>query len=168
MTFIEMDNRIKNLLNKIDPETGELVCDFKELEELQMSEEQKMDNCCLGLKQMDIDIAAAVAERKRLDDYIARLQKHRTGLAGFIQHRLNGEKRKKPQYEIGYKTTHDCVDYDMPEKDLKQFFISNNMFDVLTEKTDYSISKTAIKERIQSGEVIPHCTLSDHVSMIIK
>jgi len=78
---------------------------------------------------------------------------------------LNGQKFVTPKVSTTFRTTHDVVNI-ADEDAAKTYFIENEMFDYL--KTEYKISKTAIKDAIKSGEKVPYATLVDNTSMTIK
>lgn len=66
MTIWQIDREIEDILNAVDPETGEALFDLEALEELQMARETKIENLALAVKNMVAEAAAIKAEEDAL------------------------------------------------------------------------------------------------------
>lgn len=169
MNIFEIDERMAHIVNgNVDEETGEITFSDKmleELEELNIQRDQAIEGMCLASKNDE-------AFEKAVDDEIKILQEKKKHTANrrnrrneFIKYLLNGQKFVTPKVSTTFRTTHDVVNI-ADEDAAKTYFIANEMFDYL--KTEYKISKTAIKDAIKSGEKVPYATLVDNTSMTIK
>lgn len=156
MTLYEIDSEI---LNCIDPETGEIV-DESRLDELQMERGRKIENICCWIKNLKAEAAAIKEEenwftkrRKSAENKAERLTKYIEGV-------LNGETFRTSKTVVSYRKSEAVV-----VDDFKELLCYSD--DYLTFK-DPEPNKTKIKSAIKAGVVIPGCHLEERHNISIK
>ena len=63
MTLYEIDAQLEEMLEQVDPETGELLCDMEQLEALSLERDRKLENLALYIKNRDAE-AKAIREEE--------------------------------------------------------------------------------------------------------
>ena len=162
-TLWEIDEAITNTF---DVETGEIL-DEALLDSLTMEREQKLENLCKWVKNLEAD---AEAYKQYKQDFAAK-QKHAENKANsiknYIKAYLDGQKWESPDKAVSvrYRTTKDKVIVD----DLTQ--IPDSFFKL--RRTEDNLNKTAVKEyllsEVENGSIhLEGVHLEDSVSMSIK
>lgn len=149
----------------VDADTGEVLDDdaaalvIKELDDLQLAREEKLENIACWVKGMDADVNALKAEEKNLSARRKALENKRERVFAWLYENLNGEKISSPRVKVSYRKTQsvDVVDLSaIPDSYIRI-------------KTIEEPDKTAIKENYkQTGEVVPGTQIVERLSMSIK
>lgn len=160
MTLYEINKLIEDALDgAIDPETGEVVDEelMAAYEQLQMDRADKIENVACYIKNLEADAKAIREEEKALAARRKAAENKAEHLKDYLQFCLAGEKFSSPRAAVSFrKSTQVQVDdiWQLPD-------------DLLRYK-DPEPDKTAIKEALKEGRVVPGAVLVENVSMIIK
>lgn len=161
MRLYEVNAALEALLEQVDPETGELVCDLDALEELNLARDEKLENIALYIKDLtaeakairDEELALA-ARRKPLENKAARLK-------DYLTEQLQGEKFQTPRVAVSWRTSR-AVNLQ-PE-----FMEWAKEHDRFLRYSDPEPDKKAITDALKAGETVPGAELVTNVSMQIK
>lgn len=165
MNYYELDNQVKEIMalyeqgltEAVDMETGEVFNLAEKLESLEMEKEQKIKNLALYVKNNAMYIDGLKAEKKRIMDEIARMEKRVDGAKDYLKEITEGKGIKDPQFVISYRKTK-----------------STNILDLSLIPDQYLVmpepkpDKTAIKKAIEAGENIEGAEIVESVSMSVK
>ena len=160
MTLYEIAQEMASL---IDPETGELR-DYEAFEALSLEREEKIDNVAKWIIDLEAESKAVKERADKLNERAQNAKKRAQRLREFLQEYLNGEKRKTADYVISYRWTESV---EISDEDRTIAWLMENDDDALTYAQP-KISKTAVKELIKSGLVVPGAELVERQSMSIK
>lgn len=160
MKLYEINAELDALLEMVDPETGELLCDLDALEALTIAREEKLEGLALAVKNYESDAAAIKAEEKALADRRKALENKADRARQFLQSELNGETIKTARVVVSYRRS-EAVEIRDPD------FILYADPKFLTQKIP-DINKTAIKAAIKAGEIVPGAELVTRQNMSIK
>lgn len=153
MRLYEIDNAI---MECVDEETGEVV-DIDRLNALEMERDAKIESVCLWKKDLEAEAKAIGEEIKRLQERKRADENKAESLKSWVGYALSGAKFKTPKVSVSYrKSTSTEFDGDvntLPDK-------------YCTIKRE--VSKTALKEALDAGEVIEGARLVQKESVIIK
>lgn len=158
MTLYEINEQIKNALDYgCDPETGEII-DDSSLQALQIAWDEKIENICLYIKELRAEETALKNEEDALKARREGKKKRAESLSRYLQNMLAGQKFNSPKTEVSYRKTQAVTidDADAIPHDFMRF------------KTTSEPNKTAIKEAIKAGGVVPGAHLEERQSMTIK
>ena len=163
MKLWEIKNEIEKCFTEtVDEDTGEILdeVNLAYLEELQVAFDEKVDNICCLIKNIDADVKAIKTEEQNLKK--RRMQKENASqrLKDYVKVILNGEKFESVRSKIYYKNSKSTeVDMDL--------FLSNKDADLYI-KTEYTPNKTAIKKALEDGKELIGAEIVENQSMIIK
>ena len=161
MKLYEIDQEIEAL---IDPETGELV-DENAFETLQMARQDKIENLVLWLKNLTAEAKAVKEEADILLDRQRKLVQQAERLKDYIRVILDGEKFKTPRCSVSYRASESVEIEDSAA--LLKWAESNHFDDCIRYKTP-EISKTAVKERLKSGQAVPGARICKNRNLVVK
>lgn len=102
MTLFEIDRAIIDFAYDIDEETGEIL-NAKDLDELQMAREQKLENIGLFIKNIEAEAAAVKAEKDSMAARQKRLENKADSLRKYLAYALNGEKFSTPRVAMSWR-----------------------------------------------------------------
>lgn len=147
--------------NCCDIETGEIL-DVEALEALKMEKEQKLQNLCKWVKNLESDAEQYKAQKQVFADKQRHAENKAKSIRSYVQNFLNGQKWEAADksVKVGYRTTKDKVFIDDLDAVPEEYF--------KTPHTETNLNKTQLKEDIQNGVVVPGAHLEDSVSMSIK
>lgn len=163
MKLWEIKNEIEKCFTEtVDEETGEILdeVNLAYLEELQMAFDDKIDNICCLIKNLDAEVKAFKTEESNLKK--RRMQKENASqrLKDYVKAVLNGQKFESVRSKISYRTSKSTeVDMDL--------FLNNKDADLYV-KTEYTPNKTAIKKALEDGKELIGAEIVENQSMIIK
>lgn len=163
MKLWEIKNEIEKCFTEtVDEETGEILdeVNLAYLEELQMAFDDKIDNICCLIKNLDAEVKAFKTEESNLKK--RRMQKENASqrLKDYVKAVLNGQKFESVRSKISYKTSKSTeVDMDL--------FMNNKDYDLYV-KTEITPNKTAIKKALEDGKELIGAEIVENQSMIIK
>ena len=158
LTLYEIDQQISKAIELgYDPETGEILDDTA-LRELEMARDEKIENICLYIKDLKAESAAIKAEKASLDERQRASDRKAESLSNYLQAMLNGENFKSAKCAVSYRkvSSVQIVDADLIPEDLQR------------KKVVVEPDKTAIKEKIKAGHMVPGARLEERQSMSVK
>lgn len=145
---------------QIDEETGEIV-GLDQVRELEIATGEKITNCarfvrdleCLvdGMKKAKAEIDARIKSRQRIIDAIKAEML-------FSMTQLNAKKLEQPDVVISLRKTSSVDIYDeslLPD-------------DCFVEKVKREVSKTAIKDKLKTGEDVQGARIIEKMSVNVK
>ena len=154
MSIYEIDAAI---LNCIDEETGEII-DFAQLEQLQIERSTKIENIACWIKNLESDATAIKAEADNLIERAKKAQNKAADLRVWLSDILAGQKFDSARCAVSFRKSEKIEIED--ETAIPR--------DYMITKTTYSPDKTAIKNMIKSGTVVPGCKLVQNLNAQIK
>jgi len=160
ITLYELDRNIEEILDTmIDPETGEVDEEkLKELNELQMGRNEKIESCILFAKSEKADAEAILKEIDNLKARAnAKLNRAENTLR-YVEASLKGEKFETDRCAVTYRKSQsvEIVDLDLlPDK-------------YCVFKTEKKPVKKEIKQLLRENIAVPGATLVDHNNMVVK
>ena len=161
MKLYEINAELEALLEQVDPETGELICDMEALEALTIAREEKLEGLALAVKNYESDAAAIKAEEKALADRRKALENRADRTKAFLREALAGETIKTARVAVSYRMS--------KAMDLTPEFLAWAIeHDKYLRYKDPEPDKTAITAALKAGESIPGAELVERVNMTIK
>lgn len=164
MTLYEIDRTIREILENgisIDPETGEVIFDDTDLDQLQLDLEQKIENVGIFVKNLRAEAEAIKAEESALKKRRERKENMADHYADYVKDYLTGQNR--PRFEttrvLMQVRRSEAVDID-PLAHLPEEY--------LVEKTEIHPDKAKLKKAIKAGEVIEGVRLVENKNITIK
>jgi outer membrane murein-binding lipoprotein Lpp len=163
MTLYEIDKSIEQLVNAVDPETGELMVDNSALDALIMERERKIENIACYIKNLAADIKALKDEETALAERRKAAEKKTERLREYLDYALQGQKFQTAKCAVSFRKSQaveladDFIDW--AEK------TGNN---TLLRFTAPAANKVAIKALLVQGAEIPGAKLVENTSVIIK
>lgn len=161
MTIYDIDARIAAILSQVDAETGEIPEEaFAELDELADARENKIENAACSYINYMAEAAAIREQEKILKGRRETLERQADSIKGYVERATAGEPFKSPRVKVSYRKS-TAVDVD----DAIFWLNPDNRF--LRQKQP-DVDKTAIKDALKAGEIIPGAALVERTSMTIK
>lgn len=160
MTLYEIDAQLEGLLEQVDPETGELLCDLEQLEALSLERDRKLENLALYVKNRDAEAKAIREEEKALADRRRGLERKAERARDFLARMLAGEKFTTPKVAVSWRKS-DAVEIGMS-------FFSTDANERFLRYKEPDPDKAAIKAALKAGEEITGAELVTNLNMTIK
>lgn len=155
-TLYEIVGAIEHFDYQFDEETGEML-NAKELDDLELARSEKIENCCLFIKNLLADAEAYKREKDSFAEKQKRAEKKAEGLKAYVEYCLQGDTYKSDRVNVSYrKSTQVSVD-DISKIDEEYLKYSEPTPD-----------KARIKKLLQSGEVVEGCSLVEKNNISIK
>ena len=144
----------------IDMETGEFDADrvASLIEELSLAREEKIDGIALYIEELGVIAAALKAKADELTKRAKVMENKAERLKDYLSVMLNGEKYESTSCKISFRKTTSVVVVD-------EYALPAEYF---TEKIERKPDKTAIKDAIKGGTVIPGAVLVEKNNIHIK
>lgn len=161
-SLYEITNAIANFEPEIDETTGELL-NGDILDRLNMAREDKLESVALYIKNLQAEAVAIKQERDNLDERMKSKERKADSMKRYLQSVLNGEKFETPKCKVSYRKSQQVVltgEFDE--------WAQEHMPELLTVKTTYTPSKTAIKEALLDGKKVRYATLVECQNVQIK
>lgn len=163
MKLWEIKDEIEKCFSEtVDEETGEILSEvnLQYLEELQMAFDDKVDNICCLIKNMDAEVKAFKTEETNLKKRRMAKENASQRLKDYLKAILNGQKFESVRSKISYRASKSTeVDMDL--------FMNNKDYDLYV-KTEITPNKTAIKKALEDGKELIGAEIVENQSMIIK
>lgn len=163
MKLWEIKDEIEKCFSEtVDEETGEILSEvnLQYLEELQMAFDDKVDNICCLIKNMDAEVKAFKTEEANLKKRRMAKENASQRLKDYLKAILNGQKFESVRSKISYRASKSTeVDMDL--------FMNNKDYDLYV-KTEITPNKTAIKRALEDGKELIGAEIVENQSMIIK
>lgn len=148
------------ILDCIDVETGEVV-DVERVAALEMALDEKVENIALWIKNLMAD-AEAYKREKESFAYKQKVAENKIkSLKEYLGGYLAGNKWKSDRVSISFRKSQSV------EVDLQRLMAFDGADKFLRYK-EPDADKTAIKEALKNGDVIPGCALVENQSIQIK
>lgn len=147
----------------IDPETGEII-DEKKLNALRMERDEKLENVALWIKNLEAEAAAYKAEKERFATRERVARNKAESLKAWLAAALQGEKFTTTRAAVSFRTS-EAVEF--PDMDFFLQWAGRENSSLLT----YALptpNKTAIKELIKNGEIVPGAQLVKRLNIQVK
>lgn len=160
MKIYEIDQAILDL---IDLETGEIL-DFEEFEKLNLEKDTKIENMALWVKELRAEAEAIKAEEKSLAERRKSNENKISSLEGYIKFILNGQKFSTPKVAITFRNNK-CVEIEDESDFIEHWKDKENIY---LKYAEPKISKTEIKNSINSGIEVYGAKIAENSSMTIK
>ena len=162
MKLYEINSELENL---IDTETGE-IADIAFFEQLSMERTAKIEGIALFIKNLDSDAAALKAEETALYERRRVAENTAARLRAFLTSMLtDGEKFETPRVKLSWRKSK-SVRVLIPESDFIEWAKIVNP--ALLSFQEPTISKSAIKEVLESGGEITAATIVESNNLQIK
>lgn len=143
-----------------DEETGEIL-NAELMDALEMERDQKIDNICSYIKDLQAEAAAIKEEKLQLARRQARAEKQADGLKRYLAMCMAGEKWKNARHTIGWRKSVQLI------VDNVQAIMESGRDDLLVY-ADPTVNKTAAKEALAAGEAVPGVHLEEVNNIQIK
>lgn len=163
MRLYEINAALEELLNQVDPETGELVCDMDALEALSIEREEKLEGLALYCKNLTAEAEAIRNEEKALAERRRSLENKAERAKGFLAEQLSGEKFSTPKVAVSYRTSKAVEITD--EESFWAYAFKHPGF---IRQKQPEADKTAIGAALKNGQEIPGAELIEKLNMSIK
>ena len=150
----EIDNEI---LECVDMETGEII-DTEKLEALEIEREQKIEGVILWRKDLLAEAEAVKNEARNLTSRARALENKAEQLKEWTDNVLHGEKFKTERCSVSYRKSSSVVIDDVHQLPVE----------VWKEVSEDWISKSKIKEFIDSGKEVNGAHIEEKQSIVIK
>ena len=162
MPLYEIDEEIQELLSEVDPETGELITDYKALDALLMEREAKIENIVLFIKNLSSDVRELKAEEAALAERRKKAEKKAERLREYVSHALGGEKFQTPRCCVSFRKS--------TALELGEGFTewAKEHAATLLRYKEPEPDKAAIKAALAEGALIPDAKLVQNTTMTIK
>lgn len=164
MKLYEIDRALFDVIERgysVDEDTGEILFDWSDLDELKARWSEKMEGCAIVVKGMQAEADAIKAERDRLDARLKAKQRKIEGLRAYMASsmKLNGESvLETPRATMRLRSTEyvDVLD------------AAALPFEYQRRKVTVTADKTELKNALKDGERIPGACIMTRESVTIK
>ena len=118
MTLFELNKAIEDFDLIVDEETGE-VLNIDELDALNLAKDEKIENVCLWIKNLEAEADAIKTEEKNLEARRKSKENKVKSLKGYVSYALGGKKFETPRVAVSYRKSESVKiddDYVIPDK----------------------------------------------------
>ena len=156
MTLYEINEQLRNFEFDIDEETGEIL-NADDLDELELSKNEKVENICLYIKNLRADAAAYKAEKDRFFQRERAAKNKADGLSEYLENMLAGETFESIQASVTYRKSEvvECEDASIVPADFLKY-------------KEPELNRAEIKKAIKNGVNVKGCILAEKMNMQIK
>ena len=158
MTIYEINEQI---LNCIDPETGEII-DIDKLNELELERDAKIENVACWIKELKAEAEAIKAEKLVLAERQKVAENKAESLKKWLAYALQGEKFKTAKCSVSFRKTESV---EVTDEGLSNLMKEHD--ELLTYKAPEP-NKKAIKDALKDGLNVEGVQLVQNTSTIIK
>lgn len=158
MTIYEID---KEILNCIDPETGEII-DIDKLNELELERDAKIENVACWIKELKAEAEAIKAEKLALAERQKVAENKAESLKKWLAYALQGEKFKTAKCSVSFRKSESV---EVTDEGLSNLMKEHD--ELLTYKAPEP-NKKAIKDALKDGLSVAGVRLECNTSVIIR
>lgn len=162
MRLYDVNAALEELLNQVDPETGELVCDMDALEALSIEREEKLEGLALYCKNLTAEAEAIRNEEKTLAERRKALENKAARAKEFLDLNLSGEKFQTARVAVSYRKSKAV---EINETAFWPWAVDHTEY---IRRKDPEPDKAAISAALKNGQKIPGAELKETLSMSIK
>lgn len=156
MKLYELAYELENFPFEIDEETG-LILNADELDQLEMEFKDKVENCCLFVKNLKAELQGVETEKKYFAEREKKLKNKISSMESYIKKYLKGNPFNGEKCSVTFrKSVQTIVPEDITKLPKKYL------------RVKYEADKTAIKEALNDNKKVAGCYLADNISMTIK
>jgi hypothetical protein len=164
MNLYKIDEAIYDILENgfsEDEETGEILFDESNLEELKMNRLDKWDNIASYIKSLKAEAEAMKAEEKNLSARRKAKESRVENLMSYMLHSMQNADQKKFETVRNKVSTRKSKQVVIEMEDLipAQY---------ITTKFVNTPAKTEISKALKAGEEVPGAKLEEKVNLVIK
>lgn len=163
MTLYEIDKSIEQLVNAVDPETGELLVDNDALDALMMERDGKIENIACFIKNLTADAKALKDEEAALAERRKAAEKKAERLKDYLTYALGGEKFQTVKCAVSFRKSQ-TVEIDEGFTAWAEKTGNDNLLRYKAPEAN----KVAIKALLAQGADIPCARLTQNTSITIK
>lgn len=163
MTLYEIDKSIEQLVNAVDPETGELLVDNDALDALMMERDGKIENIACFIKNLTADAKALKDEEAALAERRKAAEKKAERLKDYLTYVLGGEKFQTVKCAVSFRKSQ-TVEIDEGFTAWAEKTGNDNLLRYKAPEAN----KVAIKALLAQGADIPCARLAQNTSITIK
>lgn len=162
-TLYELDRTVSQIIETgfaFDEETGEVLFDYSDLEELQLALADKLESCGLWIKNQSAMAKAIREEEKELAERRRRIESKLERMDDYVRATLSkvGGKFETPKVKLTTRKSTRTVIVD--ESSVPDDFKT----EVVTTKFD----KTKISKAIKAGQQVPGAMLVESENLQVK
>ncbi len=162
MTLYEIDQRLFELLEQVDPETGELLASPEDFAQLQMTRKEKLENTALYIKNLRSEAVAIKGEEDILAKRRKRIESKISWLESNLKASLGGNSFETSRCSVKFKQNPESVKYT-DEKAAMAWAVEYSQDCI--KFAPPTLSKADIKKKLKSGEQIPGVELVREIRM---
>jgi hypothetical protein len=140
----------------VDMETGEII-DTEKLDQLSMERDTKIENIACWIKNLSAEATALKDQKQAFADRQKTAENKMESLKKYLATYLNGQKFATDKVAVSFRKTSSVNVTDMtliPEEYLKY--------------AEPTVNKTAVKDAIKSGLIVPGAEIAEGQSISIK
>lgn len=163
MTLYEIDKSIEQLVNAVDPETGELLVDNDALDALMMERDGKIENIACFIKNLTADAKVLKDEEAALAERRKAAEKKAERLKDYLTYVLGGEKFQTVKCAVSFRKSQ-TVEIDEGFTAWAEKTGNDNLLRYKAPEAN----KVAIKALLTQGADIPCARLTQNTSITIK
>ena len=156
----QIDAQIASLID----ENGEIT-DLDALDELDMAREQKLEDIVCLIKNLVAEAADIKSEEENLKERRGKVENSIEKIKAKLGDYLNGEKFETARCRVSWRHS---VSTEISDPDACMEFLEAHEYDDCIKYAKPTISKEAIKKRLDAGEAIPGASLKEKLSAQIK
>lgn len=164
MRLYDIDMQLEAAIDAaFDPETGELLDEaaFERMEELQLARDAKIEGVALWVKNLTAEAEALEREEKAFAARKKAAKNKAESLKKWLGYALHGEKFKTDRTAISWRKS---VALEVNEDAIDMQRLGPEFIKLPPPE----LNKTAIKDAIKEGAIIPGCQLVERQNIQIK
>lgn len=165
MTLYDIDQALLDLMENVDPETGEFTGDPEAWEALSLARETKLDNTACLIKDLQARAKDIAAEITNLQKRKKALESKAAWLMENLRRSLDGQNFETARCSVKFKKNPESVRFE-DEQAVLDWAIEYRQ-DLLRYGKP-SLSKEEIKALLRQGEEIPGAALVRETRMEVK
>lgn len=143
------------MMECVDLETGEII-DEEMIEALNMAKEEKIENICLWIKNLQAEAIALKTEKDNFADRERVTKNKIESLKKYISHVLDGQKFETTKVKVGFRKSTSL-------EILESAIIPDNFLITKTE-----VDKAGLKKAVKDGLEVEGVFLSENRNISIK
>jgi chromosome segregation ATPase len=159
MKLYEYTDAIRDVIERgfcFDGDTGEVMFDRENLDELRASYEDKLEACALYVKDLQAEAEAIRAEEKRLKERRKAKESKAEHMRAYILANMQGKSFETARVQARSRAS-----------ERVQVELERLPAEYVTVKETKSADKLAIKRALQSGEDVPGAFLERHATLTV-
>lgn len=146
----------QEILDCVDLETGEII-DLDRIEELEMARDQKVENICLWIKNLNAEVEALKAEKKSFEERQKKAENKAESLKRYMTSYLGGR---------SFSTSKVAVSFRKSEK--VEIAEGTLLPDEYLRFKEPEVNKTELKKALKNGVEVFGCCLVESQNIQIK